>query len=697
MKKDFNQLIKELRPAAVMLLCTCLAFSVTVSCAPTPQKTAVSETDVQTEAAPAEEETSASEETGAAPEEEETKAVRDLTAPAPYRLNFAFMYDEGSDESYAGILMKELIQKDSQWYAGIYDMANMAPAKLASRLGHSQAQVLGKYNPASKTQSASNPTTWAVEHFKNVRVSFYDGDGNITSAVSNAQQILSMASVYCYYNGIEDLASIRSYANKLWAASHSYGASMGEVYYCSGCVDPEKLPGEEQEDSELEGEDYFNGVSSIDTEITVRESGEVTEGTNASEEDTPVSDGETAKDNTSGADSQTVPVTQTEKTTPALSGTTMAAETTMSPIASLAETAESIYIEETKPKVTIVRPGDSTTAAKESQARVTGTGPASDEPETVPESSGSSEEGTEKTPEAETEEETTEAEESGSRKATIVRGEDVASLENVSSEGFGIEYKVQNAAVSSDSGSSEVSSALICPGHIDLKITAKIYSLDEKKNLFDIDQTGNTVEEGSEWSGWNERARAFVSHIERQDWTDAYGISVTMKGSKAPLSNAEIESYMKLLPAGTSQERQDIIRFALQSVGKVPYYWGGKASARGYSGNNFGSVTIPDYKGRILRGLDCSGWVNWVYWSVTGNHLAYEGTEGLKSLGRQVARQDLKPGDIIVITGNTPHVVMFLSWAENGQLLCIHETGSVSNVTVSVMNANWPYYRNLLD
>ena len=127
------------------------------------------------------------------------------------------MYEEGVEESYAEILMKELIRKDSQWYAGIYDMANMAPSRLASRLGRSQAKVLGKHNPASLSQDPEDPSTWAVEHFKNVRVSFYDGDGNITSAVSNAQQILSMASVYCYYNEIHDLDQIRQYTDQLWS------------------------------------------------------------------------------------------------------------------------------------------------------------------------------------------------------------------------------------------------------------------------------------------------------------------------------------------------------------------------------------------------------------------------------------------------------------------------------------------------
>lgn len=73
---------------------------------------------------------------------------------------------------------------------------------------------------------------------------------------------------------------------------------------------------------------------------------------------------------------------------------------------------------------------------------------------------------------------------------------------------------------------------------------------------------------------------------------------------------------------------------------------------------------------------------------MTGERLPYEGTEGLKSTGRPVNRADLKPGDIIVITGKTPHVIMFLNWAPNGQIQCIHETGSADNVTVGVMTAN---------
>ena len=118
-----------------------------------------------------------------------------------------------------------------------------------------------------------------------------------------------------------------------------------------------------------------------------------------------------------------------------------------------------------------------------------------------------------------------------------------------------------------------------------------------------------------------------------------------------PLTFTEISEYLKLLPDDISRERKVVITYALQSVGKIPYYYGGKAKAPGYEGNNFAVITPPDRKGRIISGLDCSGWVNWVYWSSLGKILTNLGTSGLIYAGRAVSRSDLKPGDIIIKTG----------------------------------------------
>lgn len=790
MKKMIPFFTREMRPAAIMLLCSCITFS-----AVSPYIPAVGQTADLTASNSAGEETTASAvqlpeeaiEADCASAEAQETAVRQEYVPAPYRLNLAYRYPEESDESYAEILMKELIRKDAQWYAEIYDMAATAPARMAPRLGRQVSTVMGQYNPASRTQNKNDPSTWAVEHFKNVKISFYNGDGEITSAVSNAQEILAMASVYAYYNDIEDIDEIRNYINKLWQISHSYSVSMGDVYYCDGCVSTDQSGSSgELEDSELEGEDFFNVNSTIDTEITVTQDGSMAGVIGENGETISNLEGfENEADSSTGRQTEkTAPqstvhengiVIVPDSTTPAHSNH-QERETTKSALESLAETAESVYIEETKPRVVIVReketttrvsPGQDTTADRDlestgAEVEAPPVAETLEEPasETLPSNEAESvaaletreglEEGIDDSilsaalsmkvqivptsseqknatkavirPGAPTEKATAETTDSGAEASALEESsQEAASQESVSeqretseavseqeSSTHAEETKQETAAPEtaaqadlpskpSSAGSSKPAAEMVCPGHIDLKITAKIYTLSGSSSLYALDQIGNSVKESSPWPGWTDRTMAFVSHIDRQDWVATYDLNITVEGTSAPLSDTEIETYMKLLPSDTSETRKDIIRFALQSVGKVPYYWGGKPSAQNYSGNNFGAVTIPDHRGRILKGLDCSGWINWVYWSAANTRLAYEGTDGLRTLGRQVNRQELKPGDIIVITGSTPHVIMFLSWAPNGQIQCIHESGSANNVTVGTMTANWPYYRNLLD
>ncbi len=302
---------------------------------------------------------------------------------------------------------------------------------------------------------------------------------------------------------------------------------------------------------------------------------------------------------------------------------------------------------------------------------------------------------------------------------------------------------------SSSSGSSRRTTAR-CPGHIDLTINIRIYDLDGEKNLYSIDVRGNTVEteededktdesgsedadeasddesdkasaetensddksegseEGSEedtdkeeakllWPGWTEEQRAYVVTLSSKDWYEEYGLSLSTFSFGNPLTPSEIKRYMAMLPDNLSDTRKKVIEFALQSVGRVPYYWGGKASYAGYDGNNFGMLISPDQSGRVLKGLDCSGWVGWVYWSVTGEHAA-ESTGTLADMGQAISLNQMQPGDIAVRTGSSAHVIMFLGWAEDGNILCIHESSAgVNNVTIAERSPSWPYYRSIFD
>lgn len=238
-----------------------------------------------------------------------------------------------------------------------------------------------------------------------------------------------------------------------------------------------------------------------------------------------------------------------------------------------------------------------------------------------------------------------------------------------------------------------------CPGHVDLQIQLQVAGL-EDAGLFDRDSLGNDpagIREGG-WPGWNEETKGYVRALTEQDWYTDYGLTVETAVVRNPLTALDVDLYMQLLPEDTTALRRDLVRFALTSVGRVPYYWGGKPGAPGYEANCFGVLTAADEDGRFLKGLDCSGWINWVYWSVTGQRLAGESTSTLSSCGRAITRDELLPGDICIRPGENAHVVMFLGWTADGQMLCIQETsGNINNVEVGIVKPEWPCYRRLLD
>lgn len=256
----------------------------------------------------------------------------------------------------------------------------------------------------------------------------------------------------------------------------------------------------------------------------------------------------------------------------------------------------------------------------------------------------------------------------------------------------------------------DVKSKNYCPGHVDLYVKVTIYGFEDAKGLRTValsadDQDENEATKSLDaalarngWNGWTEEQMGYVQKLISQDWFKTYGLSISTINPKQPLTEEEISKYLSSLPDDISEARKAVIQFALSSVGKIPYYWGGKASAASYEKNGFGRVIEADYKGRVLRGLDCSGWVQWVYWSAIGNRLnGASSTATLIGEGEKIRRSELQPGDIIVRVGADSHVVMFLQWAGNGNMIVIHENSGANNVSVSEVTANYPYYRKLID
>jgi cell wall-associated NlpC family hydrolase len=273
-------------------------------------------------------------------------------------------------------------------------------------------------------------------------------------------------------------------------------------------------------------------------------------------------------------------------------------------------------------------------------------------------------------------------------------------IEKAKEIGPGITKKEDETTVEADLlEETEVIQQNACQGHVDLHVKAVISGLSDSKNgLFSLDTMGSEINDSIKWPGWTSETKGYATSLSDQNWTEAYGLTLNPAFITNPLSYEEIKDYMNRLPDSLSQNRTKLIYYALSSVGRVPYYWGGKPACSGYENNDFGALTSPDEKGRNLKGLDCSGWISWIYWSAIQKRLSSESTGGLASIGTPIKREELQPGDIILKTGDEGHVVMFLCWESDGDMTVIHESSAlVDNVTVTKMSANWPYVRKLID
>ena len=650
----------------------------------------VTETVPESEAATAE---AAAEEVLPPPTEAELMAQ---AVPSPVRLNmaYAFVSDASNEpsDSYAGKAYYSLTSKDEAWVSRMYANREAAPGVMAVNLG-----ITGK--------NISDYSEWT-----NVGLLFYDGDGNMISGYSNAREIMAMANVYSFFHPFESIDEFYQYTGNLWNASHKYSISVSDIYFCEGeCKYDSTYIDEDDSDVSWADPDGLAPVEST-AEGTIRigpwsespgsaedsggplgildEAAAVPENALAADAAADVSAATAAPAADPAMTSMAVPADDTSITS---SVTPESPEASAGPLASFVESSEASADNAAETEVPTaemtVPSAEISTEASETEESVGSGGPlgflsssaAAEQHSDASEAASGAESAPEETLPA--------ADEAGQ--------ESLASSETIQS-GPLAETQAEESG-SADEAEEEKE----CKGHIDLTIHATIIGLNETgTNLFRLDEKSRSEEEYTDtWKGWSMLRKRYVQTLMDQDWYDLYGLRVPASlYIQNPLTAAEIRYYMNMMPEDTAEERKALVKLALESVGCIPYYWGGKPSGPGYEANGFGTLINPDENGRSLRGLDCSGWISWLYWTALGRHLPYESTAGLYALGRQVDRSELKPGDYIVRTGDDAHVCLFLAWAPDGTMYVIHERGSSSNnVIVSNIDLYWPYYRNLLD
>ena len=154
--------------------------------------------------------------------------------------------------------------------------------------------------------------------------------------------------------------------------------------------------------------------------------------------------------------------------------------------------------------------------------------------------------------------------------------------------------------------------------------------------------------------------------------------------------SGDTAALIRNLPEDLSPEREAVVRTACSLVGKVNYFWGGKSLVLGWDSRwgevrqvtAAGSSTTGTYR---PYGLDCSGFVDWVFYNATGGQyvIGHGGGATMQhSYCTEIGWEDAQPGDLVFYPDNS-HVGIVGGRDAGGELLIIHCASGYNNVVIT--------------
>ena len=156
------------------------------------------------------------------------------------------------------------------------------------------------------------------------------------------------------------------------------------------------------------------------------------------------------------------------------------------------------------------------------------------------------------------------------------------------------------------------------------------------------------------------------------------------------ISQEDAIELLENLPDDLDPERKAVVETAVQLVGRVSYFWGGKSLTLGWD-DRWGVPTEVTAAGSgstgTVRpfGLDCSGFVDWTFYNAT-NGSYYPGRGGgaatQHSYCTNISWSDAQPGDLVFYFDDS-HVGIVGGKDADGNLLIVHCSGGANGVVIT--------------
>lgn len=204
------------------------------------------------------------------------------------------------------------------------------------------------------------------------------------------------------------------------------------------------------------------------------------------------------------------------------------------------------------------------------------------------------------------------------------------------------------------------------------------------ERILKITITGKTAEEMAVEYGFTDQQLEMLQELleEREMLADLIGSLMNV--------TADAKEVLLNLPEDLSPEREAVIRAACSLVGKVNYFWGGKSLVLGWD-SRWGRLTEVTAAGSSTSGtyrpygLDCSGFVDWVFYNATdGEYIIGHGGGAMAqhSYCTSISWAEAQIGDLVFYPEDT-HVGIVCGWDESDNILIVHCAFSANNVVIT--------------
>ena len=243
-------------------------------------------------------------------------------------------------------------------------------------------------------------------------------------------------------------------------------------------------------------------------------------------------------------------------------------------------------------------------------------------------------------------------------------------------------------------------------------VTSKIEIFTEKKTYTSTDEDGNTttetkiitkqiksiyvdsltVDEIMNQYKFSKKQIEMVREMQKSEFGMLFSSNVTTF-----LTNRQIEEIREYMPDDLIINRDLIVEKSESLVGKVNYFWGGKSSALDWD-NRWGTQVEVTSVGSLSTGqiksfgLDCSGYVTWVFINMglnveSINETIGHGTTNQWNLSTSINASSILKGDLAFLAGpgtrKVNHVGIVVGKDGDGSILVAHCSSGPNNIVIT--------------